>query len=544
MLRQIARTLPIVCCLAAAGWARAERIALVPLDDRPACTQFAQKIAGLAGIELIVPPASVLGHFTTPGQPDRILDWLDKLDYNEVSTIIASVDMIAYGGLVASRTHAVPREKAMARLERLASLKRKRPRVGLFVFGATMRIAPTAVAENRQWRDDLATLSELVGRKKHTGSKQWDQRIAQLERYVPKKARDDYWGARNRNHDVQKRAIQLASEGAFDYVIMGQDDARAHGPHVPETRNLRALTQRLGADAKVYFFEGIDQMSNVLVSRILVRREDYMPYIRVVYSDDAARTRIAPFESKAIELSLRDQVLASGARIAKEGDPYDYALYVTLPGSRPEPFKAFLKSMKEDLDAGRDVALADADLRYNGSGRMEVIEALREGNRLVRLLAYAGWNTAGNTMGTTIPTANVVLLARRQDMAPETREVARAEFLLHRYVNDFLYHNYTRRVAYAFSDFEDGQTREQVDRQGWEVIRTIVQRDLGRRLKDAYVEHLAGKRLTVGTREIEVVGLDDIHIDLPWPRAFEVLMDFRLSTRPIAEPSRIAGGGS
>ena len=76
-------------------------ILFVPLDDRPCCLDMVGRIAALASCELLTPPRKSLGHFQEPGQPDAILQWLEEQDPS--LNLIASVDMLSWGGLIASR---------------------------------------------------------------------------------------------------------------------------------------------------------------------------------------------------------------------------------------------------------------------------------------------------------------------------------------------------------------------------------------------------------------------------------------------------------
>lgn len=541
---RLLRPLALLGALGVAGWASAARIILIPLDDRPACSQFAQMIGRIAQTQVQTPPKEYLGHFTSPGQPERILTWLEMQDLSDVTALVASVDMVCYGGLIASRVNDVPEQKANERLDRLAAIKKRYPGLWAFAFGATMRLAPTGLKSNRTWRDDLARLMELESMKTDAGRPAVSKEIIALRQRVPAGPQLAYRETRARNHNVQRHAIHMAVSGAFDYVVMGQDDAREHGPHNAETRALVAMTKRLGVDAKVYFFEGVDQLSSLLVSRVILRRSGWMPHVRIVYSDERLKTRLAPYEAKPIELSLRDQLLASGARVAGPNEVYDYSLYVNVPKARSDAFKAFLEDLKHEIDEGLPVGVADIDLQYNGAGRKEVVDALRDGGRLSRILSYAGWNTAGNTMGTAIPASNVYLLARRQNRSPLLREVAQNEFLLHRFVNDFVYHSYTRPIAYALLDTESGLFREQADPKTLQELNTIVRNDLNKRLLTYYRDYFAGKRFFVGTDEYEYAGLEDVKIELPWPRAYEVRLEFRLVTKPVAvAATQVSGGG-
>ena len=98
--------------LGAAGY-----ITLLPIDDRPAVGQFAQMIGAVADHKVSMPPKEMLGKFSMPGDTARLEQWLKSQDYSKTDALIVSVDMLAYGGLVASRTHKVSFDEAKKRLE-------------------------------------------------------------------------------------------------------------------------------------------------------------------------------------------------------------------------------------------------------------------------------------------------------------------------------------------------------------------------------------------------------------------------------------------
>jgi hypothetical protein len=253
-----------------------------------------------------------------------------------------------------------------------------------------------------------------------------------------------------------------------------------------------------------------------------------MPRVRVVYSDPAGRKRFANFESKPIEASLADQINASGAQVVAEGEEYDYSLYLNTPERRPELFKEWLENMNAELEQGLPVAVADINLAKNGTADPELFDALWQDARLMRLLSYAGWNTAGNTMGTTVPAANVYLLARKLNVDPLKRELAQREFLLHRFVNDFAYHRYTRPLAYSMVL---SNTRDEVYGLDYADMNDFVQRDLQKHLDYYFQGQFDGRRFYAGREAYTFSGLRDVKIWLPWPRCYEVRLEFRLDAR-------------
>ena len=94
-------------------------ITFVPLDDRPVTYQLPQLLGRIAGVPIQAPPKAMLGHYLTPGKPDQIISWLNTGDRRNASDYVLSSDMLAYGGLVASRVPGVSYADAEFRLREI-----------------------------------------------------------------------------------------------------------------------------------------------------------------------------------------------------------------------------------------------------------------------------------------------------------------------------------------------------------------------------------------------------------------------------------------
>src|SRR5579871_3749721 len=92
----------------AGAFAAAQKVAFVPLDDRPVTLQLPRMLGAIAGVSVIVPPATNLGHYLEPGKPDAILAWLASNETADAGAFVTSLDMLVYGGLVASRVPGEP----------------------------------------------------------------------------------------------------------------------------------------------------------------------------------------------------------------------------------------------------------------------------------------------------------------------------------------------------------------------------------------------------------------------------------------------------
>jgi hypothetical protein len=515
----------------AASVAFPQRVLLVPLDNRPAAGQFAQMIGAIAGAEVRLPPYDSLGQFTRPGSPAQVLSWLEGQDYSHVSAVVVSTDMIAYGGLIASRTNMTSYAEAITRLNLLADIRRKHPEVKFFAFSAVTRVLPTATHAAAPWRLQLGKYVELREAALGGRGAEVTRELDRLRAHIPQAEILRYDHMRARNLNVQLELVRMTADGTFDYLMLGQDDASPVGPHIRETEQLHRDVDDRGIQSKVYFCEGIDQQSNVLVSRALLREAGFVPYVKVVYSDEDGKKVYASFEAQPLERSVEDQLFASGARPADPNGPYDYALYLNTPNPRPDRFAQFTRALQADIDRGVPVAVADVNLSSRVAADPKLVDALSENRRLPKLLSYAGWNTAGNTVGTSIPAANMAVLGRRDSVGTLQKELAREEFLLHRLVNDYAYHRFTRPMAYALIANLGTSGREEIYGDTYATVSSFVRRDLKAYLERYFQEQFEGESVVADGKTSTVEALDREIIWLPWPRAYEVRLEFHMLTR-------------
>lgn len=507
----------------------AERIILVPLDSRPAAGQYAQLIGKIDGVDVKMPSSEALGRFTTQGDPEKILTWLEGQDLAHTNALIVSTDMICYGGLIASRVDDVSTNVATQRLQRLVDIKKKNPHIKLYLFSSTMRLNPTETRRASKVRVNLGKYEERKDMAERSADPDLKRQMEDVRRLIPRSEIEQYELTRARNHAIQRHLIQMTADPAVDFLIIGQDDARPYGPQIKETAELRQLVKALDLSMKVYFCEGVDQDSSVLLSRALLKEANWTPRVRVMYSDVSGKSMLASFESVKIEDSLSEQLLASGARIEGPDGAFDYTLYLNTPKRKEASFLDFVNQLKADLDRNKPVAVADINLAADGTADPELYEALWQQRRLMNLLSYAGWNTAGNTIGTSIPAANVYLLAKRSNYDPLEREIAQREFLIHRFVNDYAYHKFTRPSAYALIEPDH---HEEIYGDEWDEVNTYVSKDLLHQLRTFFDQGFLNKTITVGMNQYRFVGIDGGKVWLPWPRPYEVRLEFHVEVTP------------
>ena len=517
-------------------------IVLVPVDDRPAVGQFAQMIGAIADHRVIMPPPDLLGRFTTPGDAAMIDAWLRAQDYTRVDALVVSVDMLAYGGLIASRTPRTTPAEANKRLEFFRWFKRAWPHVPVYAFNVLMRVAPTADKQSRPWRDKLARWSELkdqVSNPQHASQHaRLIPELEALEKSLDPKVTGDYRRAHSRDLQISLAMIDLAKEGVIDSLLLLQDDARVYGFHRQTQRILRAKLQAYRLEDRIPIYNGADEGSLSLVSRAILDKFRSKVRVAVVYSSDASRTVIAPDEDHPIQFTVESQLKAAGGVLANHPAEADYTLYVNAPETDDQEFDTFLKRMIADLKADKPVALADIlfPAPHRSGADERIIKALVRENVIDKFTAYAAWNTAGNTLGTTIPAANMRVFFRRALFDSPERyaraTVAQLEFLLHRFVGDYLYHDVVRLGLNAElrknpTDPTDEFTPELYDR-----INRETQQRLRPLAEKFFADHFKGRTYPLAIydrqpRAVRINELKGLKIHLPWARAFEVTVDYK-----------------
>ncbi|MEO6727258.1 MAG: DUF4127 family protein [Blastocatellia bacterium] len=522
--------------LGAAGY-----ITLLPIDDRPAVGQFVQMIGAVADHKVTMPPREMLGRFTTAGDTARIEQWLRSQDYSKTDALIVSVDMLAYGGLVASRTNKTSLEDAKKRLEFFRWFKAKYPRVPVYAFNVIMRVAPTASAETRGMHDQLARWAELKDRAPKANDAKLTAELAGLEKELNSAVIENYLAARKRDLQINLAMLDLVKAGTVNELILLQDDARQYGLHRQDQVVLRTKLKDLGLESKVPIYNGTDEGSLSLVSRAVLDKFQSRLKVAVIYSSEKSKAIINPYEDHPLQFTVESQIRAAGGVPVGEFDQSDYRLFVNAPGTDDEQFDLFLKKMIKEMKESRHIALADVMFpmpHFSGADE-RIIAALKRENLFDRFAGYAAWNTAGNTLGTAIPHANMRVFFRsklndRADRAART-EAAHLEFLLNRLAGDYLYHDIVQLEVNKRlrGESKNQEVTYEFTPQKYEEVNREISRKLKAEIEKFFADYFKGHthRLAIYKgveKTITVNGLKDLNVYLPWPRTFECVIEFKL----------------
>ncbi|MCM3766391.1 DUF4127 family protein [Neobacillus niacini] len=508
-------------------------ILMVPLDDRPANTYFPQQVGKAAGMEVIIPPKEMIGRYTEPGNGEEISKWILK-NADQADGFVISTSMLAYGGLVASRTGVKSLEDSLRDIQVIKKLKALYPNKPVYVYDTIQRLAVTAI--NDEYLKYYSLISEwavLYDKVVNLGM-DGKERLEQLEALIPASVLEDYKKARARNHTVNQLMIDWVQEGYIDYLILSQDDAAPYGVHRAEREILNAKVNELQVQDKVSVFPGADEVDVVLVSRFVNHFFHSSPKFFVEYGGIQGHDWIAPFEDTTFDYNVQKHIISAGGTLVGSEDQADIHLLLNTPSSssssRSKDIDGLVNRTKELLAKGKQVAIGDV-LIVN-KAEEELVMKLARSVDLTKLLSYSGWNTAGNALGITVGHAasRYAFIVQTSGFGvPLYEQTAKAhyEFLLHRFAKDQGYKNVVHPAARAYvqqlgaGEFDLGAHYDQVNR--------FVQEKLTEQTEYWY-QYFDSKQVYIGSRGNKdfyktISSLESVHVKLPWPRIFEAELE-------------------
>lgn len=498
------------------GRPREAKILLIPLDARPPCLQFTVKMGLIAGCQVITPPGDLLGNFTVAGNPEAITRWLMAQDLESYDAAIISLDMLAYGGLVASRIYNVDRDIAMKRIQIIHEIKKRAPMLPLYGQSVIMRLAPTSDGKNEGYRQQLSRWAEI------SPYPEYKTETTKLEHEIPTIALNNYRKARQRNLTLNLEALNLVDRGILDYLILSQDDAKVRGVHVADRENVVQEVKLRGLENKVAIQPGTDEVAMLLMARSLNRQHDFSPKVYVTYSSETAANMIMPFEDRPLHSTVTADIFAAGATETKEENDADLYLYVFASRFDKGDAAGFAAKIKEKARQGKKLMVADVDPKGNTQGGDSLFtNSLLEMNILPDLYGYASWNTAGNTIGTALPQGLLFYLAEERLFGRgNKKQLLRAQswFTFHRVLDDYYFHSLVRPKANAYF--------RQINQSGFERPETAAKEleNYSRDQLQIYFNALSFRWNATAFKN--AFRPKNMRFSLPWNRTFEAEIDF------------------
>jgi hypothetical protein len=403
------------------------------------------------------------------------------------------------------------------------------------------------------------------------------EELAALRPNIPADVLDDYLRGRARNHAVNRRMIEWAAEGVFDYLIVPQDDIVAYGWNIAESRRLRQLARRLRLAQRVSIYPGADETGMLLLARYVAARVGFTPRVCLRYSGSGGDRVITAYEDRPMTEMVKAHLGPLGGVVVADPGTANLQLYINAPveeqGNGPEQYvlelgeeelerlppttraevlayqrlphlagtlremhtvrrdlPEFVRSLAAALDEGR--ACAVVDVAFVNAGDVALGDLLLELDAVSQLAAYGGWNTAGNTLGCAL--AQAVIRCVQQEGATPAALAAHSRFLFWRLLEDLLYMGRLRTQIMIEDQPRLGlpPTMGNVGDQ-YPTVRQIVEDRLRQAAAELAARRFVGQTLAAGdgagAARITVQAVEVAGVILPWQRLFDLTFDVVLS---------------
>lgn len=449
------------------------KILFIPHDDRPTSGPQSAEPLQMLGYDVVMPPEDMLGGLTKQGKPKELAEWSKKNAEGAVAAVVSS-DAVIYGGLVASRNHELSEDELQERVNNIAALKEQYPDMSIYLFGSLMRTpsSPEAAGTEepeyyRHYGREIFLATGLLDKAEMQGLNSAESaELNRLRAAIPLDVWQDWTGRRAKNINVTKKLIGLLQDGKVDYFIVGKDDNAPLSATHKEARELEQFTADI-PKTKFQLLAGIDEFAMLSLTRAVNKYEKLEPKVYVQYNIGSGENTVPAFSDEPIGKSVSDEIIIANAKEVNSPEEADMVLMVntdyygrTGDGSSIKdmvstdytPRKGtyeFANAVDNMLKAGHKVAVADISFA-NGADNA-FIKVLKEQGNMMKLRAYAGWNTPTNSSGFVLGQGILACRLKEQDYQ---------RLLIERYLDDWAYQANVRdtlcnNIAYRY---------------GWDVV--------------------------------------------------------------------------
>ncbi|MBV8345428.1 MAG: DUF4127 family protein [Candidatus Eremiobacteraeota bacterium] len=490
-------------------------IAFVPIDDRPVTAQLPVMLGRIAGVSVEAPPRDLQGRFLQAGRSDAIIAWLNHEGAKRATdAFVISTDMLAYGGLTASRVPGPAYADAAFRLRELAHLRARRPGAWIGAFGTIMRLAPTGIPAGTPFFAPYPVWSYLQDYANlHDPPLPSEAARAQhLRELIGEPTFEEYMATRGRNLAVDRLLLELTANGTIDRLVLGQDDAGPVGLHVRDVALLQHDLAAANLIGRVSIEPGADELGSALVANAIARTAKWTPRITVRYSTPGGASYQDPIEYAPISTAIDALVGVCGG--VRDDDRAEIVLYVRVPGTTPVQDAQLLGDVRTTIAQGRSAAVADLSYLRSYRDQAGFAQLLLESDVSQRIDAYSSWNTNANTVGTALAEAIAAGAGRRMHTYDE---LAHRTYTFTMFLDDYAYHDFVRpdlNAALASQGIAD---------------HTLLSPDVAAAMSERDRALLWGYALKILVQLDPGYHIAAMQLGLPWSRTFETSIDVGLA---------------
>lgn len=417
-----------------------QKTVLIPLDGRPPCTKFVSDLGHLSSVKIILPPNELLGNYTEPAQRSLLMNWLND-NMKKADSAIISSDLLIHGGLVGSRIPVGTLNDENGFLNYLETLRKNNSAKALYIYSIIPRllIADQLIPDS-WWQWHLMRWAALQDIQDTFGDPLSFKELQRFVDEIPPEIIDKYSALYRNNGAFNHRLLDAAVKNNIDMLIIGQDDGQPFG--LPNLNRNRALfyLEHNNLLNKYHTTRGADELGCLVLAADRNRKWYYSPKIFVEYSSPRVAEIIMPFMSCSVGETVNEKIAIIGGKTVNDPLQADFILYVHCGNAATVNLEEKANHLKKLITGQTPVALVDLSANYDIK---ETIfpHLINNNTPLVRLAAFAGWNTVSNSVGTAVAQASIFTGQKKR--LPEkdmpTLYALNLQFNLDRFFDDWVY---------------------------------------------------------------------------------------------------------
>lgn len=515
------------------------KVILIPLDSRPACTTFVAELAKIADINVVLPPKEIMDNYKITADKHALRQWLYK-ESKDADAAIISIDMLVHGGLLASRQSVGTQSDIDNVIHLLTSIHQDRPQVAIYAFSIIPRLLiadNTLTIQHQKNMMDYSVLKDQI----YTFENPVDiKKLDELEQQIPSEIINNYTMLYQQNMMQNMALINLVDENVITNLVIGQDDGQPFGlPNIIKQRLYHYISLNDKSHDNVVITRGTDEVALTILGKIAAHLKHYQPKVFVAYSDERAPYMVMPYMPHSVATTVSEKIkLVNGVEV-NTAEQANFILFIHV-GTQTNQNSALpnaVAKIQTLLNQGYQVALVDLSQNFTSQETLFPL-LLRNDIELTKLIAYAGWNTTSNSIGTAMTQATVftsTLPDKKTEPAIVNLYKANLEFLTARFLDDWYYLKEVQPALNKILKFVNidpyhlgsyyGQTEA--------VIRHIMQYESRQLLYSKAFKKPFTVTTNKGTLSLAVTSLD-IQTHLPWERTFEIYLKPSLTLSRIA----------
>jgi len=401
------------------------RIVFLPVDERFCTRDYFILACNAMNIEIITPPKDLLGKKKVPPDMTVLLGWLDK-NIQPSDLLVLSIDMLVYGGLIPSRIGIEKYSTLENRLNLLKAFKSRQTKI--YATSALTRIPAYNMSEEEPdyWDYFGETIYKLS--KEYT-KKQPEETFKIFLRHHNDELHDwiidDLCERRERNFKVIEKTIDLLNEGIIDFYNLVLDDNSENSMSIFEANQHALHIKENNLTHKVSIHPGADEAALTLLSRAMCDHFHYSPKFKIEYINPDFKAYIPPYEGSPFKESLKNHIEAAGGKITDENE--DILFIANNPINK-------LNSDQQKKDSINDYSVLNSidttkriisfsDPKYVNGADNQFVERILNKQIDWKTANYSGWNTSGNTIGTSCALSILQYFGKTNDLSINESEI-------------------------------------------------------------------------------------------------------------------------